>query len=247
MIVLLAEYISVTSMSSRGKKFFFLFFVPWWKFIMLTGKTEPVFDMTGKLLLSSSCPALRQRTDGLWVRGQGCSTRLQPKIGFFLKHWFTWLSLNWRAGIKARKKKRQMRSKNGRETMFIIPLRYSSSARAGRASTLHSHIKGEEKKRLFTLRNHTGVCCAFQCVCMSICLHVCMSYLWVHLRHWAAGYAALKGCVSAAIPLSLTHTHSYTHKHTHTHMGSLPLFCLCVHIIHHLCSVCLYSIIDALS
>lgn len=37
-----------------------------------------------------------------------------------------------------------------------------------------------------------------------ICLHLCMSYLCVHLRHWAAGYAALKGCVSAAIPLSLS-------------------------------------------
>lgn len=37
-----------------------------------------------------------------------------------------------------------------------------------------------------------------------ICLHLCMSYLCVHLRHWAAGYAALKGCVSAAISLSLS-------------------------------------------
>lgn len=42
----------------------------------------------------------------------------------------------------------------------------------------------------------------FKCVCACICLHVYMSYLRVHLRHWAAGYAALKGCVSAAIPPS---------------------------------------------
>ena len=79
----------------------------------------------------------------------------------------------------------------------------------------------------------------WMCACVRICLHVCMSYLWVHLRHWAAGYAALKGCVSAAIPLSrslcfLAHIQP-------------PLFCLRVCIIHHLRPVCLYSIIDALS
>lgn len=76
-----------------------------------------------------------------------------------------------------------------------------------------------------------------------ICLHLCMSYLCVHLRHWAAGYAALKGCVSAAIPLSLSLSRSVFLAHTWTPLPVLSAVC----IVHHHRSVHLYSIINALS
>lgn len=76
-----------------------------------------------------------------------------------------------------------------------------------------------------------------------ICLHLCMSYLCVHLRHWAAGYAALKGCVSAAIPLSLSLSRSVSLAHTWTPLPVLSAVC----IVHHHRSVHLYSIINALS
>lgn len=80
-------------------------------------------------------------------------------------------------------------------------------------------------------------------VCACICLHLCMSYLCVHLRHWAAGYAALKGCVSAAIPLSLSLPLCVSHSHSDSPTSVLSAVC----IAHHLRSVHLYSIIDALS
>ena len=89
--------------------------------------------------------------------------------------------------------------------MFIIPVRYSSAARDGRASTTLSHQRRGEKKDSSpcAITRAFGVLVdVWMCACVRICLHVCMSYLWVHLRHWAAGYAALKGCVSAATPLS---------------------------------------------
>lgn len=128
--------------------------------------------------------------------------------------------------------------------MFIIPLRYSSTARDHRASTTLSHQKKEEKKDsspcaitwAFGVHVDVWVCL---CVCASVCM--CMSYLWVHLRHWAAGYAALKGCVSAAMSISLSLCSSLTLR------LFLLMLCLCVRVIHHLCSVHLYSIISALS
>lgn len=98
--------------------------------------------------------------------------------------------------------------------MFIIPLRYSSTARDDRASTTLSHQRKEEKKKkaLHLVQSHGRLVCL--CMCESvrarICLHVCMSYLWVHLRQRAAGYAALKGCVSAAISISLSLCFSLT-------------------------------------
>ncbi len=94
---------------------------------------------------------------------------------------------------------------------------------------LYSHIKEKEKKRLFTLCNHMGVWCACRCVnvrvWVHICLHVCRSYLWVHLRHRAAGYAALKGCVSAAISLSLSLCVP------HSRSGSVFLCFVCVSVL----------------
>lgn len=129
--------------------------------------------------------------------------------------------------------------------MFIIPLRYSSTARDDRASTTLSHQKKEEKKTLHLVQSHGRLLCMWMCeracVCARICLHVCASYLWVHLRHWAAGYAALKGCVSAAMSVSLALCSSLTPR------LFLFMLCLCVCIIYHLRSVHLYPIIDALS
>lgn len=77
-------------------------------------------------------------------------------------------------------------------------------------STL-SHQREGEKKTLHLVQSHGRLVCLWMCERVCICLHVCTSYLWVHLRHWAAGYAALKGCVSAAISLSPSLCVSHSH------------------------------------
>lgn len=109
--------------------------------------------------------------------------------------------------------------------MFIIPVKYSSTARDGQASTSLTSKRRRKKRTLHLVQSHSFWCaCGCASVCASVCVPVCVSYLWVHLRHWAAGYAALKGCVSAAIsppPVSL--------------VFSLPvsfcvlLFCFCLY------------------
>lgn len=84
--------------------------------------------------------------------------------------------------------------------MFIIPVKYSSTARDGQASTSLTSKRRRKKRTLHLVQSHSLWCaCGCVSVCASVCVSVCVSYLWVHLRHWAAGYAALKGCVSAAI------------------------------------------------
>lgn len=65
---------------------------------------------------------------------------------------------------------------------------------------LHKKAGNKKKKDIHLVQSRRRLVRVRAC----ICLHLCMSYLCVHLRHWAAGYAALKGCVSAAIPLSLS-------------------------------------------
>lgn len=81
---------------------------------------------------------------------------------------------------------------------------------------LHTHIKEEEEKRLFTLCNHMGVWCACGCVnvCACVCAHLsaCLYELFVSppqaLGCWVCSLKRL--CFCCHLPLSrsvfLTHT-----------------------------------------
>lgn len=72
---------------------------------------------------------------------------------------------------------------------------------------LRSHIKEEEKKRLFTLCNHTGVWCACGCVNVCVCAHLsaCVYELFVSppqaLSCWVCSLKRLCFCCHPSLLL----------------------------------------------
>lgn len=85
--------------------------------------------------------------------------------------------------------------KNGKRAVFIIPVKHSSAVRDDCCTRIRA--VGGGGHGLFTLYNHTafGVLVdvllrlkLHACVRVFISLHVCMNYLRVHLRLWAAGW-----------------------------------------------------------
>lgn len=127
-----------------------------------------------------------------------------------------------------------MENENGRQTMFIIPLRYSSTARDGQVCTTLSHQREREKRALHLVQSHGRLVCLWMCKCVSmlVCEHLsaCVYELFVSLPQalgcWVCSLKRLCFCchLSHSPSLSVSHSDSV-----------------------YLCYVCLYHSLSVLS
>lgn len=107
-----------------------------------------------------------------------------------------------------------MKNENGRQTMFIIPLRYSSTARDGRASTPLSHQRKGEKKDSSPCAITQRLVWARVCVCVCAHLSACVYELFVSppqaLGCWVCSLKRLCFCchLSPCLSLCVSHFHS---------------------------------------
>lgn len=108
-----------------------------------------------------------------------------------------------------------MKNENGRQTMFIIPVKYSFTVRDGQASTLTSK-KRRKKKTLHLVQSHCIWCaCGCACECVGVCVHAhlsaCVYELFVSppqaLGCWVCSLKRLCFCCHLFLPLSLFLTH----------------------------------------
>lgn len=107
--------------------------------------------------------------------------------------------------------------------MFIIPVRYSSTARDGRASTTLPHQrKGGKKETLHLVQSHGRLVCLWMCERVSLCvcahLSVCVYELFVSppqaLGCWVCSLKRLCFCCHLSLSLSVSRSLSACLSHS---------------------------------